>query len=795
MSNKVSQIYFKAHKKLLVSTDGFALEKDMNKSQFIKKIILGSASSAAMLLFVASASASDHVRFKTPDTSYDSKLHDMFIGSAGDEKELETPVGKPRNLAEDFENAAMVMYQNPLCEKHKREMQGGVPVPTDIKFPSGKYSLTSKENPPMRDEQLEFMRLFEDARGKLSDKKIDELIYGDREMSESSEEPADQFKVYQNPLSKKHKKDLQDGRLISPGVIIPGGRDRINIKHEPYIRDEYARGLSGLVEAYKKTKALETPYPSLKHPKEFDEYSDVEEEYTYFGQIAATDGFRYDDTDTLSTLSSEPDLDRSLSFNLITSDSITHFGQKAAIDGFSEISMPFVNTLDEEPESTPAFPTDFFPIEDEEVTTNSEEDETPEFPSDFFDFGEESDEDNVDLAESKDDKKEFVSNIAEFETKKHEADSLAIEEQKKAEALRELEEIYNISTDENANIEKLVEMSEKGDKRADASLKEIISSKANKIEAAEQDSAIKAVENVAGIVSFRINDLSGANSASSEGVAAGSDDSGFGVWFEGFANKSKQGKIKSSSGYKSSMLGGIIGVDTRVTDNVLIGAAFAHARSELKSGEGDLAVRSDVNTNIINIYGNYSINDNAYIKGLAAYGASKIDSRNIHTSKALSGYRSEVYNLEAIGGYRKDFGASFITPEIGARIVGFKDGAHTENTASNRKVSLRKGHSVELIGSIIAGTTIEAGESILQPSVHAGFTRELYSKNEDVVSRVGASGKEIRTATKRVNKTVYNAGIDFGVKQSVVEISAGYEAGFGNKFLSHTGTLKVRVSF
>lgn len=183
----------------------------------------------------------------------------------------------------------------------------------------------------------------------------------------------------------------------------------------------------------------------------------------------------------------------------------------------------------------------------------------------------------------------------------------------------------------------------------------------------------------AGIQLFRNGELltedgyTGLQPSQSSGGAAGDDFfSRLGFWAHGIYNFGSVDSSFDAIGFQFDNWGMTTGVDYRVTDDVILGAAFSYMGSDADFAKSGGGLESDSYTG--SIYGSYYVMDNLYIDGIASYGGIEYDiDRNIRYS--VGGALAETVNATAKGspdgeqysfglgaGYDMNMGALTVTP-------------------------------------------------------------------------------------------------------------------------------------
>ncbi len=286
------------------------------------------------------------------------------------------------------------------------------------------------------------------------------------------------------------------------------------------------------------------------------------------------------------------------------------------------------------------------------------------------------------------------------------------------------------------------------------------------------------------------------------GVSAGDDHHArFGAWFSPFYNNTTQKARKGAAGYKGESYGASFGFDTRTNEDVIIGAAFTAANSELKHKNFKSGSKTKVNSLLFSIYGMQQLTDTWFALGSATVGTNEVKNNerrgyvNNHEA-ARAKYSSMSFSGEVMFGYNHIIEQATITPMGGFRYTRVNDGGYKETGTAiqNLDVSTKASNKFEVIlGARASGGTFDFNGMSVTPEVHAFVNHDLINKNPkqdiklDSSALTGKSSKPVRTS--------YNLGLGANAEFGVMEYGASYDAQLANKRVGHQGTLRVRVNF
>ena len=302
--------------------------------------------------------------------------------------------------------------------------------------------------------------------------------------------------------------------------------------------------------------------------------------------------------------------------------------------------------------------------------------------------------------------------------------------------------------------------------------------------------------------------VSGGNVGSAKGGVSSGDEDGLyrsGLWAQGFGSRAIQKLAKGRAGYKSTSMGGVIGADTLANDYLRVGIAGIHADSNVKMRDQKRGDKISAKSWMMSIYGVYEINQNLFTRAIATFGNTNVTTREnkpipvVGAAGTMSTgkYTSQSYSIDAAVGYRHNLAENLaIIPEVGLRASVFNDGGYSETGGStNRTVTKRNGTNYLAIAGATVSSNLMLGEAEFSPSIHARVMQDIGGKNPEVSSKMNGSFITQTTKSKAISKTSFQAGVDVSARYGMMEYGLGYDANISKKFLSHSGALKLRVSF
>ncbi|WP_375333689.1 autotransporter domain-containing protein [Candidatus Tisiphia endosymbiont of Xenochironomus xenolabis] len=294
-------------------------------------------------------------------------------------------------------------------------------------------------------------------------------------------------------------------------------------------------------------------------------------------------------------------------------------------------------------------------------------------------------------------------------------------------------------------------------------------------------------------------------------VASGDDDNVilYGIWGSPFYSIADQKMRKGVSGYKSKSAGGIVGFDSLINDNLLIGTAYSQINTKMFHKDQKIGDKTSGNTNVFSIYGLYKFSANWFAEAIASYGITNVknlEGRVLPTDKrtvttlgiAVAKYKSTSYSGQLLTGYSYQLSEKLtITPIIGLRYSQFIDAGHVETgtACQNLIVKNRLYNKFEGILGLRTATNIQLDQLLLIPELHGYINYEFKGKSPIIEARLGGMNEPLQTKSVKSAKIFFTVGTSLAAKHNMMEYSVAYNANIANKYIGHQGSLKVKVNF
>ena len=290
------------------------------------------------------------------------------------------------------------------------------------------------------------------------------------------------------------------------------------------------------------------------------------------------------------------------------------------------------------------------------------------------------------------------------------------------------------------------------------------------------------------------------------GVAAGDENNRFGVWATPFYSKSTQKKRSGTSGFKADSYGGTFGADTRVNDNMILGAAFTAMNTDIKHKDFKSGDKTKVSTYLLSIYGLHQFTNNWFGQGVVSIGSSSVNNKenrrisNTQLAIAEGKYSSMTFATEVLAGYNHMFNDQLVvTPMLGLNYNRINEGSYNESgaAAGPQLMEVTKKASQKL--DIVGGVKVETKPIILNgvaitPEVHAFVRHDVIGKGAKVNAKI--SGLSLLLGEKaKLQKTFYEVGTSLDASYGSMDYGISADATFAKKYVGVQGALKLRVNF
>ncbi|HJK86801.1 MAG TPA: autotransporter outer membrane beta-barrel domain-containing protein [Candidatus Megaira endosymbiont of Nemacystus decipiens] len=288
-------------------------------------------------------------------------------------------------------------------------------------------------------------------------------------------------------------------------------------------------------------------------------------------------------------------------------------------------------------------------------------------------------------------------------------------------------------------------------------------------------------------------------------VASGDHEALYGLWAVPFASTTKQKEDGSFSGYKAETYGGTVGADAKVNEDLVLGAAFTAANSEVKYRDFKRGDKSDIDTLAFSLYGKQQLNNKWFMNSFVTFANNDVDVRENRvtgptTYETVRGkYDSMMFMAEAMFGYNTQMHGMSLTPMMGVRYTRINDSGYTETGAvstANLTVHNKAFNRLEaVLGAQVNGGSYYFNNCMVMPEMHASVSHDIIDRSRNSFFNIDGVNGSLNSRNSDLNRTVFNVGFSLNSENGMMEYGIGYDANLAKKNVAHQGTLKLRINF
>jgi outer membrane autotransporter protein len=292
------------------------------------------------------------------------------------------------------------------------------------------------------------------------------------------------------------------------------------------------------------------------------------------------------------------------------------------------------------------------------------------------------------------------------------------------------------------------------------------------------------------------------------GISSGDNDKSLlnGAWVSGLYSQIEQkNDNKTNLGYKGKILGPIIGFDTNVNENTLLGIAYSYIQSDIKYSKNRQKTSAD--SHALSLYTQSQINDFLWnnIFSASMGNVNKKINRQVLPSVFKIGTgktKSESYSLDSSLGYKIHIADTNFTivPQIGGRYAVYKELGYKEKGFGIQNKTYGGKSTQSLLGMLgvkfISRNKISE-DTELMPSFDLSVENEFRDKKPKINSKYSVFTEKIIPISGDHKKDTlkYNVGLSTLLVHKNIEMLAAYNCSFQKKYQNHQGYLKFKLLF
>lgn len=271
-----------------------------------------------------------------------------------------------------------------------------------------------------------------------------------------------------------------------------------------------------------------------------------------------------------------------------------------------------------------------------------------------------------------------------------------------------------------------------------------------------------------------------------------------GAWARGYGVFGNASATIGNSPFDSTRAGIIAGVDWRVGNDAVIGAAFnyGHDSVNFTDGTGNTALNSYQGA----IYGGWRA-DPWYATGVASAGWNDYQTtRNIFLFGPANGsFGGQSYSVHGEGGYIAQVQSMTVTPYLGLGYVHAHTDAFTETAGGGAAliVNAANANSFSSTLGIRASTTLPMGSGTVVPELRGAWQHEFANPNRSITAAFVFAPQTPFTVTGANygrDAALLGAGIVGNIDAST-SVFIDYDGRFNGGFTEHAVSGGFRVKF
>ena len=311
---------------------------------------------------------------------------------------------------------------------------------------------------------------------------------------------------------------------------------------------------------------------------------------------------------------------------------------------------------------------------------------------------------------------------------------------------------------------------------------------------------IRNIINVASLTNDRLNSLNRANNTNSftRGIAAGDDEPSYGAWIKGFIGKEidkanvGSGSNSNTSRSKSNIHGLVIGADTKIDEDLIIGLAYSNIASNTKQKISGISTNTDkISSHIFSIYGSCNFDEDISLDGSIAYGKALIKTSHAGVRRS-SKQKGNLFGSSLAANYKLYQTESvIIEPRAGISYSNLKIKGHEDGSIKIAKINQQQ---LDLNAGLVLTSFYDTNAFTLMPELSADYSHTVWSKGNKVKIS-NRLDQNILSQKISNNKGTIKLGAGLNILADRIELGGGYEHIIQDKSRAHIGYLKLRVNF
>ncbi len=253
------------------------------------------------------------------------------------------------------------------------------------------------------------------------------------------------------------------------------------------------------------------------------------------------------------------------------------------------------------------------------------------------------------------------------------------------------------------------------------------------------------------------------------------------VWAQAFGNYTTMSDTDDAAGFDATTVGFALGADTRISDEITLGAGYALNITSVDTDAGD----TDITGHTVFAYGKYQPSQ-WFARGVISYGFANYD---VDSGLRDASYDVSNIGISAFGGY--DFDANW-TAQGGLRFAHISQSDYTDSL--NQHVSTDDADILTLVAGGSYSREFAYNDMTLKPVAHLNLTYDVMTDDNATNVRLGNANYTVDGASVARFGAELGIALDANITDALT-LSVGYDLGIRSDYQSHTGMIKAHYQF
>lgn len=271
---------------------------------------------------------------------------------------------------------------------------------------------------------------------------------------------------------------------------------------------------------------------------------------------------------------------------------------------------------------------------------------------------------------------------------------------------------------------------------------------------------------------------------------------GVGVWGQAlYRTARRDAESVSVAEYNANSFGFAFGADTRLSDNLTVGAAFNYASIDVNT-DGAGQEGADIDSYQISGYAGYDTG-RAYVNGQVGYTFNSVEAaRTSIVGPVLSDFDVNGFTAQANAGVDLVDGSFKVTPQAGIRYANLSQDAYTESSSLNLGVDAEDVSFLDLKAGVEVSTSTKNSGWSLRPVVRAAYVYDAIGDARILnASFAGATSPFVLSSGEPAQSRVeYGAGLEASGANGW-SFSIEYDGETAADYQAHGGFVRARFNF